>query len=205
MGSMAAWFGGTTREKEKGAQPYVDAINNWAQGLNPSLGVAGKTAKRGLRALESGDYDKNPALSGYFAPIRDMYATSVREGSRNASMGVGAKWGQDNPVLAQRVSQLNEERAREGEGQAMTRMIPELYNSFSNTFENARSGYRAEEAMQGQGLQSALQAYLSQFYNKQHGGILPAIAQMAQGAGSMMGGFGAMGGAKPPVPGGGGN
>lgn len=201
MGSMAAWFGGTTREKEKGAQPYVDAISNWAGGLNPSLGIAGKTAKRGLKALESGNYDTNPMLSGYFAPIRDMYATSQREGERNAQMGVGAKFGQDNPVLAQRITQLNEERSREGEGQAMTRMIPELYGQMSNTFENAKAGYQRGEQMQGQGYQAALDAYLRQFYQKQHTGILPAIAQLAQGAGSMMTGFGGM---SAPKPGGGG-
>jgi hypothetical protein len=194
-------FGGSTQEKTPGAQPFIDAINTWAGGINTSLGKAGKTAKRGLSALSEGNYDSDPNLSGYFAPIRDLYATSQREGERNAQMGVGAKWGSDNPVLAQRITQLNEERSREGAGQAMTRMIPELQGQLSNTYENARSGQRQAQGMQGQGFQAALQAWLSQFYQKQHGGIIPAISGLAQGAGSMMGGFGAMGGAKPATAG----
>ncbi len=190
---MSIWttlFGGTQSREHAGANPYIDAISNFAGSINPNnTGYAAKGAKRGLKALESGEYDSNPALSGYFAPIRDAYATSVREGGREAAMGVGAKWGADNPVLAQRVSQLNEERARESEGQALTRMVPDLYNSFSNTYQQGQQNKIALTGMKGNALNDALKAYLAKFYQTESKGIIPGLAQAAGGAASMGLGF----------------
>ena len=191
MGIWSKLFGGTEEHERKGADPYVDAISNFAGSINPNnTGFAAKQAKKGLRALGEGDYDSNPTLSGYFAPIRDAYATSVREGSREAGMGVGAKFGEGNPVLAQRIQQLNEERARDAEGSAMSSMIPGLHSSLSNTYQQGQQNKVAMTGLKSNALQDALQAYLSKFYQTQTSGLIPALSGLAQGAGSMAMGFG---------------
>lgn len=180
-------FWGSEQKQIPGASGYIDAISNWAKGINPKLGPAGRIAKRGLQALDSGEYDSDPTVSSYFAPIRDMYATSVREGERNAQMGVGAKWGADNPVLSRRVGQLNEERARESEGQAMTRMIPALHESFANTFAQAKQGRMQEQGLQLSGLSDAMRGWLGSFYTKPStfSQISEPFSQLAGGAASV--------------------
>lgn len=180
----------TSEQKQTpGAPGYIGAVSDWAKNLNTGLDFGGRSAKKGLKALRRGEYDSDPALSGYFAPIRDMYATSVREGERASQMGVGAKWGADNPVLSQRVTQLNEERAREGEGQAMTRMIPELYDSMSNQFGQAKQRQLQSEGLQLSGLSEAMRAWLSSFYNKPStfSQIAGPLSQAAGGAAAVAG------------------
>jgi hypothetical protein len=195
-------LGGSTQKRTPGTEGFISNIQDWAKNIGTTLSPVGRQAKRGLKAFKSGDYDSNPALSGYFAPIRDAYATSVREGERSATMGVGAKFGQDNPIVAQRISQLNEERAREGEGQALTRAVPALYQTMSDTFHQDAAQRDSRTAMQGQGLMAALQGYLSSFYQKQQGGLLPALSQAAQGAGALAAGFSSPGGGSLPAIGG---
>lgn len=149
-----------------------------------------------MKAWDAGNYDSDPALSSEFAPIRDMYATSIREGERAGQMGVGAKWGADNPALAQRVTQLNEERARESEGQAMTRMIPALQAQTAQQFGDSANRRTQEEALQLQGLSEAMKGWIASFYNQQKGGIIPALAGAAKAAAGVagMGAGGASGG-----------
>lgn len=198
---MSIWtklFGGSETKSYGGVGERADAIGDYANSINPNnTGFAAKQAKKGLRALGEGNYDSDPTLSGYFAPIRDAYSTSVREGERDAGMGVGAKFGADNPVLAQRVQQLNEERARDAEGSAMSSMIPGLHASLSNTYQQGQQNKIAQQGIKLDALNSALKGWLSQFYQHQEGGIIPAISGLAQGAGSMMMGFGGLGGKKP--------
>lgn len=195
MGLWDRFFGGSEQRQTPGVTPFIDAIRNWTSGISTGIGKAGKGAKRGLAALEEGNYDSDPTLSGYFAPVRDAYATSVREGERSGAMGVGAKFGSDNPVLAQRINSLNESRSAEFEGRTLAGMVPALHQSFSNTLENARAGRRQSQGLQLSGLQSALQGWLSSFYQKQIGGLIPALSQAAGAAGSLAGGFG--GGVRP--------
>lgn len=174
-----------------GSSGYINAVSDWAKNLNPTLDFAGRQAKKGLKALGSGNYDSNETLSGYFAPIRDMYATSQREGERNAQMGVGAKWGADNPGVAQRVTQLNEERSREAEGQAMSRMIPGLQETLGNQFNASANRRTQEEGLQLGGLTSAMDAWLRSFYQKPStfSQIMGPLAQGAAGAGSVLTGM----------------
>jgi len=187
-------FGGTETKTYGGVGERADKIGEYADSINPNnTGYAAKSAKRGLKALDRGEYDSDPTLSGYFAPIRDAYATSVREGSREAGMGVGAKFGADNPILAQRVQQLNEERARDSEGQAMSSMIPQLHASFSNTYQQGQQNKIAQQGLKLDALSQSLKGWLSQFYQQQQGGLIPALSGLAQGAGSMALGFGGMG------------
>src|SRR6185295_8793201 len=99
-------------------------------------------------------------------------------------MGVGAKFGEGNPVLAQRIQQLNEERARDAEGSAMSSMIPALHSSLSNTYQQGQQNKIAMTGLKSNALQDALQAYLSKFYQTQTSGLIPALSGLAQGAGS---------------------
>lgn len=185
MGLFEKFFGGTSQSQIKGTSPYISAIQDFAGSIDTGPDKPTRQARKAISAFNEGNYDSNPRVSAFFAPIRDLYATSQREGARQASLGVGAKFGQDNPVLAQRIQTLNEERARDSAGQAMSSAIPAIHAQLYNEYGAGADRSARAQAMKGDALRTALEGYLNSWRQKSTPGIISALSGAAQGAASM--------------------
>lgn len=180
MGFWDTLFGGSSQQRTPGTDAYINPIRDYASSQH--LGMAGRSAKNLIHSLSKGNYDSDPTVSAYLNPVRDFYNTSIEENRREGQMGAGALFGSNNPVLAKRIQDLQTSRARDEAGTKMAEMIPALYGQASATYQGAKN---ARDSNELSALQSALQGYLSSFYTKTKGGIIPGLAGAAVGLGGL--------------------
>lgn len=145
------------------------------------LGIAGRQAKRMLR---EGDY------SMFLNPIKDSYATSQREGEREATMGGNAFQQGAQPALMAGLQSEARLRNQEGLGMALSSAMPQAFQTLSGVFQNAKN---EKDQTSLSALQGAMQGRLGsgQFVNQP--GFWDRFTQVLGAAGGMASGLGSMG------------
>jgi len=177
MGIWAKLFGGTETKQVEGIDPFISDLRGLAD--NASLGIAGKTAKRSLKAIGRGEYDSDPALAGFINPVRQFYNNAIEDNEREANMGANAMFGSFQPALSRRITELQNSRTRDAAGTQIAGMIPQIYSAASNTFQNAKN---SKDNLKLSSLSAAVQSFLNSFRQEQVGGIIPALSGMASAA-----------------------
>lgn len=189
---MSFWtnmFGGPAIHKMP-SDPTFENYNSQLAGFDPGLGAAGKMYKGVLKKLGRGD---DVSSYGQFNSIRQAGAAErrgIEEGYATGANALLSQTGSAQAPLLQRMKEMAVDRQREREGMNLVDATANLSREASTGYENARQ-YRGNMNFQGlsqaAGNQFDYTKYLNQLVQKP--GWLNTIANLAQGAGSLMTGM----------------
>jgi hypothetical protein len=195
MITMSFWtsaFGGNDVYKMPN-DPKFEEYNRQLAGFDPGLGAAGRMYKGLLKKLGRGD---DVSSYGQFNSIRQAGAAE-RKGI-DESYGVGANalalgTGSAQAPLLQRMKEMALDRSAEREGMNLVNATADLSREAASGYENARQ-YRGNLNFQGLNQAAGNQLNYAQYLNRlvQKPGWMNTIANLAQGAGGLMTGMGAM-------------
>jgi hypothetical protein len=135
------------------SQGLQNEFRDWTAGQG--LGRAGQQAKGFLKHFANGNYDSDPTIGVYLAPLRDQYSTMQRESNRAFGMGGLGMASGSQPALMARLKMLNEQQIAEQQGQAYANYLPQLYSQQAGIFQNAQNSRRQAELA---GMSGAMQA-----------------------------------------------
>lgn len=161
-----------------GVSDSINSINNLSFG---GLGAAGKSAKKTIKQLDSGEDVSN---IGSFSPIRQEEAADLSDIDFSYMTGANALTSQNGSADMNQLNRSHDEAVqnrRDQTGRQMVSALSDLRNSSTNTLMQARA-QRNQNLLQQQ--QMLLQARGMQFNNQRSGGVLNSLIQGAAGVGA---------------------
>lgn len=193
MSLFTSLFGGTST-KTMPQDPRLEGMLNGLYNTKISGGAGARYDKRLLGDITSGN---DVSSMGIFNTLRQQYG-SQREGI-NRGYGEGGNAlimaaGGEQGNLLNRQREIALERNRMSEGMATGAGLSDLYNTTSDRFQSNRLQRKGMELGARQAAAGGQLGYYNSRYRlAQQPGLLNTLANMAQGAGSVMTGAG-MGG-----------
>jgi hypothetical protein len=192
---MSFWsnaFGGNDVYKMP-TDAKFEQYNQQLADFDPGLGAAGHMYKGLLKKLGRGD---DVSSYGQFDSIRQAGAAErrgIEDGYGVGANALAVSTGSAQAPLLQRMKEMALDRSSEREGMNLVNATADLSREAANGYENARQ-YRGNMNYQGLNQAAGNQLNYAQYLNRlvQKPGWMNTIANMAQGAGGLMTGMGAL-------------
>ena len=162
---------------------YGDLIGE-IKGYNPTMGFAGKQAKKSLKRLYSGD---DISSMGEFNSLRQKEAADLAGVDMDYATGANAlianSGAGDQPMLLNRSMQGAKERVRQNAGMQAVDALSNFQRNATDTYQNAFQNREANRMNRFGALGNALKDSL--YDRSRKGGFLAAIPGMLQSAGQI--------------------